>query len=110
MIRETCNPFNEETVSCSKLLNIASGKTASKDVEKYLTNILENGRIGREQLKKECIEDPNRFLKPIKRLTVKNFPKGNQKSGIKSKVVHKSESMRDSFANLASVLAEKAKI
>ena len=86
ILQETCDPFDESSASCDKLLNISSGKTAPSNVQNYLTNLLDNGKIARQKFEEECLDDPKRFLKPIKRQNVLNFAKSNQKTSSQQKL------------------------
>ncbi|GFU47188.1 hypothetical protein TNCV_4654401 [Trichonephila clavipes] len=51
------------------LINISSGKAASKTVEKFLLNIEEHGEIKRKTFIAECEQDDSRFEKSIKKNT-----------------------------------------
>ena len=65
MIKENMNPFEEP--DSSYLFNIATGKAASKSTEEFLLNVANIGEKERKKFILECIEDPMRFTKAIKR-------------------------------------------
>ena len=92
------------------MLNIATGKAASKEVKEYMTHLLTNGKAARERFEKECEEDPRRFFKPIKKQTVQNFARANTKKVCGSKAPNKVECMRDSFIRLIILLCTEANI
>ncbi|GFW97904.1 hypothetical protein TNCV_1426671 [Trichonephila clavipes] len=62
------NPFDTE-VPKDLLINISSGKAASKTVEKFLLNIEEHGEIKRKTFTAECEQNDSRFEKSIKKKT-----------------------------------------
>ena len=71
MIKANMNPFG--TINPLYLFNIATGKSVSQLTGEFLLNI---SKIGEEETNKfilECIEDPTRFNKSIKRQTIHLF-------------------------------------
>lgn len=66
------NPF-DVNVPKNRLINIASGKAASEEVEEFLLNIEKKGDTLRKTFIAECEVDISRFEKSIKRSPLKNF-------------------------------------
>lgn len=65
-IEESCNPFSA-IMNNESLCNTQTGRQASKTVEENLLNVPSLGRLQRLHFIEECIQDPDRFEKPIKR-------------------------------------------
>lgn len=68
-----CNPF--KTLETPKLFNISSGKSTSAVTSKFLLNIFDFGDNQKNCFITECLEEPQRFLKPIKKNIISNFSK-----------------------------------
>jgi len=73
-ITDSCDPFSSPATTLTCLLNIATGKSASQETQQYLTTSLVAGKELRIQFQEECSADRERFLKPIRRRKVQNFP------------------------------------
>lgn len=71
-IMNTINPFSTDMFTV-RLTNIGSGKRTSLETEDSILKVRDNGEKARLQFIKECVEDPARFSKPIKKLPVKTF-------------------------------------
>ena len=71
MIKANMNPFG--TINPLYLFNIATGKSVSQKTEEFLLNISKIGEEERNKFILECIEDPTRFNKSIKRQTIHSF-------------------------------------
>ena len=71
IIKENLNPFNMSDQN--HLFNIASGKSAHENTDKFLLNIVKLGDAELLKFVSECIESPERFEKPIKRQTLHTF-------------------------------------
>ena len=78
LIQETMNPFLPG-IEKGNLYNIGSGKSASKDTEKFLLNVENIGSELRETFINECIFDSNRFEQRIKRQKTATFATEGQK-------------------------------
>ena len=88
-------------------MNIATGKAATEQTERYLNSVLDLGKSARISFEKQCEADPKRFFSSIKKVPVMNFAKSNQK-GVKScKKTSTIESMRDSFIQLLLTIADE---
>lgn len=66
------NPFSCN-LPVDQLFNIASGKAAVTQVDKFLLNVEEIGNDQRETFITECSLDINRFDKAIKKTPIHNF-------------------------------------
>ena len=53
-ITQSCDPFSPPATTSTCLLNIATGKSASKETEVYLTQSLDEGHKLRIQFEEEC--------------------------------------------------------
>ena len=74
-IDEFCNPFCcDESTS---LLNLATGRAASKTTASYLLNILKRGADARLKFQAEWAQNSSRFLERVKRSPVQNFASEN---------------------------------
>ena len=71
MIKTNMNPFG--IIDTLYLFNIATGKSVSQKTEEFLLNISKIGEEERNKFILECIEDPTRFNKSIKRQTIHSF-------------------------------------
>ena len=71
MIKTNMNPFG--IIDTLYLFNIATGKSVSQKTEEFLSNISKIGEGERNKLILECIKDPTRFNKSIKRQTIHSF-------------------------------------
>ena len=72
-IKETYNPFKEELKDI--LFNISTGKVVSEAVKTCMLGLKDKGREYHKQFIDECIENPSRFeksLKKVKSLTFKD--------------------------------------
>lgn len=72
-VTESCDSFLPPATTSTYLLNITTGKAASKETQEYLTNTLVDGKNLRIKFQEECAADKERFKKPIKRRKVLNF-------------------------------------
>ena len=66
-IEDFGNPFASE-FEVQPLMNLASEKSALANSSKYLLETLKQGKEARENFVQESKNDPNRFLRPIKRI------------------------------------------
>ena len=71
-IEDSCNPFSA-TIRNESLCNIQTGRQASQTVEENLLNVPSLGRLQRLQFVEECIQNPERFEKPIKKNKIPTF-------------------------------------
>ena len=71
MIKTNMNPFG--IIDALYLFNIATGKSVSQKTEEFLSNISKIGEEERNKFILECIKDPTRFNKSIKRQTIHSF-------------------------------------
>ncbi|XP_030837116.1 uncharacterized protein LOC105437992 [Strongylocentrotus purpuratus] len=108
-IDETCNPFSDDAPT--SLVNLATGQAASKETTSYLLETLQRGQEARDKFRDEWNKDSARFLKPVKRIRVKNFAAQNVKQKTKlpasMKAKTNAESLRDMFIRMIVVIAQK---
>ena len=71
MIKANMNPFG--TINPLYLFNMATCKSVLQKTEEFLLNISKIGEEERNKFILECIEDPTRFNKSIKRQTIHSF-------------------------------------
>ena len=76
-IDEFCNPFRDDAPA--SLVNVATGKAASKATESYLLNVLKRGQDERDKFQDEWNTNSSRFLEPVKCMRVQNFAAENVK-------------------------------
>ena len=108
MIRDTMNPF-DNNIGKEYLFNLGTSKAASKETETFLLNMESIGEEERKRFVSECIENEERFEKPIKRQKVRTFATqtGKRKmQGSDGKVVA-SCFVRDLFGTLCYSLERK---
>lgn len=109
-IDEFCNPFGGDVPNT--LVNLATGRAATKATEQYLLQTMDRGQTEREKFLEEWNSDSTRFLKPVKRIKVNNFGSENEKK-IKKKTqgvqdtITSAESLRDTFIRIIVVVSEK---
>lgn len=107
-IDEFCNPFSPEAPDT--MVNLATGRTATKETEKYLLETLQRGQVARQQFEREWHKDSARFLKSVKRIRVNNFASENEKKKKGTTPATESakrvESVRDFFIRILIVVAE----
>ena len=107
-LEELCNPFGGE--ESKTLVNIATGQATSKGSEEYLITTLKRGEEARQKFEDECIEDPKRFQKLIKKRKIQNFATGNlskKQSPNTKRLQTNAESLRDIFIRIIMIVAEK---
>ena len=75
-IKKCRNPFSG---SDDELINIATGKAASKEVASFLLNITNIGNNEYEKFVLSVINDPSAFEKPIKKQVINNFASMGEK-------------------------------
>lgn len=99
-LRRTCNPFAID--DSNVLVNIATGKAASKQTMQYLCQTLNRGLSARMTFHDECTKDSTRFLKRIARTSIHNFAVENAKksTGVKQAGT---EGVRDAFGHILSM-------
>ena len=96
----------------SSLVNVRTGRSASKSTESYLVNTLNRGKESREQFLQEWEKDSRRFLKLVRQICIENFAAENshqrskrQISDMRTRVV---ESLRDIFIRMVIVVSENS--
>ena len=108
LVKDTMNPFSTD-INKEHLFNIGSGKSATEDTSKFLLNVVSTGCKARERFIEECVEDPKRFERPIRRVKLHTF--GNE--GGKYKIRGKDNKlvavsmMRDLFGSILFLSLEK---
>ncbi|CAH1173831.1 unnamed protein product [Phaedon cochleariae] len=80
-IKQNIDPFSAD-LDKNYLFNISTGQTVQENIERFLLNVEIMGNEQRDNFIKECVEDENRFEKPIKRNKVLNFTDNMQKKKI----------------------------
>ena len=105
-IQETCDPFRMS--SEDKLYNIHTGKVASEDVRQCLLTIPEKGKARHKQFVDECIQNPDRFEKPISKVKLETFRNeriSNRRT--KDKKLQELRCTRDLMGRLAVVASQR---
>ncbi|XP_068213902.1 uncharacterized protein [Palaemon carinicauda] len=102
-------PFSPEAPDT--MVNLATGRAATKETEKYLLGTLQRGQVARQQFEREWHKDSARFLKSVKRIRVNNFASENEKKKKKgttpaTETAKRVESLRDFFIRIIIVVAE----
>lgn len=69
---KSMNPF-DKNLKNSTLFNLCTGKAASPETAEFLLQAFELGSKQMKSFITECQSNVNRFVKPIKRNTIKNF-------------------------------------
>lgn len=109
-IDEFCNPFADDV--SGSLVNIATGRAASKQTKAYLLDSLKRGAEARDKFQSEWDQNSSRFLERVKRNPVQNFASENAKKKSKLPAAEmartNAESMRDVFIRLIVVAAESS--
>ena len=110
-ITEFYDPFTVGETAPDQLINLASGRAASKRTEKYLLETFSEGKKRSLQFLKECNENPSRFLESIKNRKVENFASENLRSAkgkvTKGKIV---EGICDVFGRMLVVASENGNL
>lgn len=83
-IKNFVNPFSE-VIPSDQLINIATGKSCSHEIESFLLNVVTTGKTARDNFVTECSIDEVRFEKPMKRIKVKTFANQGVKFSVKQK-------------------------
>ena len=112
LITSTINPFQQRRHK-EYLFNMKTGKQVTKVAEKYLLNVMKEGKRQRDAFIPECQEDTNRFEKPIRMVKVNNFTTANFITRNKSKQAQKpaeAKGTRDIFGRLLFFLSFQQKI
>ena len=102
LITSTINPFQQRRHK-EYLFNLKTGKQVTKVAEKYLLNVMKEGKRQRDAFIPECQEDTNRFEKPIRMVKVNNFTTANFITRNKPKQAQKpaeAKGTRDIFGRL----------
>ena len=81
MIKTNMNPFG--IIDALYLFNIATGKSVSQKTEEFLSNISKIGEEERNKFILECIKDPTRSNKSMKRQTIHSFATNGGTKNIK---------------------------
>ena len=88
-LEDTMNPFQVNLED--KLYCLSTGRSASSEVERDLTNLEEKGQLMYQTFIDECQQDPTRFERPIKKKKVKNFAS----DAVKTRVSAKDQSIKE---------------
>lgn len=75
---DNINPFSDD-INPRELFNLSTGKAASSETSAFLLNVTSIGAKQRDNFIQECVNDSNRFNRPIKRNSVKTFAVENVK-------------------------------
>jgi len=106
-IEGSANPF---TLESEFLVNIQTGKSATKEISDSLLNIEEKGKIKHDAFVSECVEDAARFQKPIKRNVLKTFAdQGAKNKRTSNPIIKELRCTRDLFGRIA-IIAAKMKV
>lgn len=79
-VQSNIDPFSED-LNRSKLFNLSTGKAAFDETVEFLLNAHKNGVVQMDNFIIECLEDENRFYKPIKKNIIKNFANSIKRKG-----------------------------
>ena len=74
-----CAPFSLPASTSACLLNIATGRAASKVTKENLTERIVSGHKRHAEFRNKCTQDEERILQPIKKRKVSNFAQENLK-------------------------------
>ncbi|KAK4309970.1 hypothetical protein Pmani_018437 [Petrolisthes manimaculis] len=110
-IEEFCNPFGNNAPTT--LVNLATGRAATKTTEEYLVQTMMRGQTDRDKFLDEWNKDSTRFLKPLKRLRVNNFAsktknKKEKKARGVQDVISNAASLKDTFIRIIVVVSENS--
>lgn len=72
VINNSINPFHEN-IDKNSLFNISTGKAASQPIADFLLNITSIGNKQKMEFISECVKEPGRFVKPIRKNKILNF-------------------------------------
>ena len=107
-VTESCDPFSAPASTAGCLLNIATGKAAAPETERYLLESLVEGQKHQKKFEDECTDDNTRFMKPIQRRKVTNFACENtNKNRMPAKGKTATEGLRDAFIHMLVIISEK---
>ena len=108
VISESVNPFSPH-VQKEFLFNITTGKSASAETTASLLNISSTGVSAQNDFIDECVADPSRFEKPIKRQKLRTFDSEGAKVKKKStdRKIVEMKMERNLFGKLLCVGLEK---
>lgn len=94
------NPF-DGNINPQEVFNLSSGKAASSNTAEFLANVRAIGVQQRDNFLKECIDDPSRFDRAIKRNHIHNFSLENIKSKKSlGKTIDEASDERNALAHL----------
>ena len=107
-MEDFCNPFSNDVSSA--LINVATGRAATKETESYLITTLTRGHDARENFQREWERDASHFHKPLKRIRIENFAAENMKLRPKVRAAEMkaltSNSLRDMFIRMVIVASQ----
>ena len=107
-VTESCDPFSAPASTAGCLLNIATGKAAAAETERYLLESLVEGQKRQKKFEDECTDDNTRFMKQIQRRKVTNFAYENtKKNRMPEKGKTATEGLRDAFIRMLVIISEK---
>ena len=100
-IDETMNPFSKD-IDPHHLFNIATGKSASDDTCNFLLDVASIGKKAREKFIAECIADPERFEKSLKKVKLSTFANEGVVKAVKgaTKRLYEVKMERDLFGQI----------
>ena len=107
MVKDTLNPF-DENVDKEKLYNLGTEKAVSSNTEEFMLSIKTNRENLRRNFIKECVEDPPRFDRPIKKHKMYTFAtEPGKKKVLKNGKVVSACLIRDLFGSILNISLEK---
>ena len=106
MVKDTLNPFDENNDK-EKLYDLTTGKVVRSNTEEFMLSIKTNGENLCKNFIKECVENPSRFEKPIKKQKMYTFATESGKKKVKKegKVVSTCL-IRDLFGSILNISLE----
>ena len=105
--QDFANPF---TVKSEFIVNIPTGKAAPDTISESLLNIESKGREMHDDFVSECVEDAERFEKPIHKNSLRTFAdQGARNKRASNQVLKELRCTRDLFGRIA-IIAAKRKI
>ena len=97
------NPFSEE-LQKDRLFNLTTGKAASPEVQEFLLSVNERGNEQHQKFRSECLHDPSRFKRPIKRNKMLTFSSTNARPKVaKEGQIRELKHERNMFARLLTI-------
>lgn len=104
ILKQNCNPFNNENIEREFLYNIGTGRAASEEVSDFLLNVEKNDNLLKEKFITECAESQDRFEQAIKLTKILNFASATAKKKVTiNNKIQKVKLQRDLFGRMLAI-------